>query len=146
MSGNGRYSTRFVGAYVLQRTKRSQPYGDGIQVDNTIKASTTFVTILHKCMRWPPPEPFGALYPLDIKWRKALAGRHHFNRIDIDVRGQGGDPVSGLGDIARRQGLGALVDLGCRRIVALETDVGKLRAAAQARGNIGGAHARTHQV
>ncbi len=59
---------------------------------------------------------------------------------------QGGDPVGRLGDVLRGQRRGAFVDLGGGRVVALEAHVRELGAAAQARRQVGGAHARADQV
>jgi hypothetical protein len=36
---------------------------------------------------------------LDIQRAVALAGRHHVDAVDVDMRRQGGDPVGGVGDV-----------------------------------------------
>lgn len=38
---------------------------------------------------------------MDAQAGKALADRHHFQRVDIDMRGQGGDPPYRFGHIFR---------------------------------------------
>lgn len=51
-------------------------------------------------------------FPFDRKRPKALAGRHHLDAIDVDMRRQRCDPIGGLGDIRSSQRLRARVNLG----------------------------------
>nr|VUD28769.1 Uncharacterised protein [Raoultella sp. NCTC 9187] len=60
---------------------------------------------------------------------EALANRHHFQSINIDVFRQVGDPPHGFRHVVRRQRLGIFVGFAGFRVVAFKADVGKLGAA-----------------
>lgn len=83
---------------------------------------------------------------MDAEPGEALADRHHFQRVNVDMFRQIRDPPHRFGDIFRRQRLGVLVSFTGFRIVAFKTDVGELGAAYQARLDIGDANRGAVQI
>lgn len=83
---------------------------------------------------------------VDFQPSEGLADRHHFQRVDVDARRQCGDPEYRLGDVFRRQRIGAFVGFIDLAVIALEAHVGEFGAAHQARLDIGHADARAVQI
>lgn len=66
-----------------------------------------------------------ALFPVDEKGTAALADRHDFDGIDVDMWRHAAHPVDDFGDISGRQRLGSLVDLVCPLFITMKSDNGK---------------------
>lgn len=62
----------------------------------------------------------GSLLAVHAKPGERLAYRHHFQHIDIDMGGQGGDPEHGPGDIVRHQRIGIFVGVFHLVLIAFE--------------------------
>src|SRR4051812_46633357 len=71
------------------------------------------------------PRRRSAALPLDDQWSRPLAGRHHLDPVDVDVRGKPHHPGDRLRNILRgAQALGALVSFLVTVSGATVADIG----------------------
>src|SRR5580704_18554531 len=94
------------------RKAKQRPSRDGVgeSAERRLGASPNFPGLLE----------LTRLLPMDRQWRERLTDWHHRDRVDIDMRGPGDDPVYGIGDVVGRQRLRSRVDRRGALFVAFE--------------------------
>ncbi len=95
------------------------------------------------CQGLPGPQTgYNPLATVDAEPCEGLGNRHHFNGINIHMRGERGHPPYRFGNVFWRERGGIFVSFTRFLIVAFETDAGKLGTANQTRFNVGHANRR----
>ncbi len=75
-----------------------------------------------------------------------LADGHDLDIVYIDMRGQGGDPENGFGNVLSGERLGSAVNGFRFLVIAMKADIGKFGAAGHARLNVAGAYGRAEKI